>query len=71
MPLEEKCKLSHFVIENSGSTRDLEEQTVKIINMLKDSNHHWKLRSIILAAAAAIFTGMVWIINKKYKFIAN
>ncbi|CRK92132.1 CLUMA_CG005696, isoform A [Clunio marinus] len=71
MPLEEKCKMSHFVIENSGSQKDMEEQTIKIINMLLDSNHHWKLRSILMASAFSILAGLAWLLNRKYKFISN
>lgn len=71
MPLEEKCKMSHFVIENSGSQKDMEEQALKIINMLLESNHHWKLRSILMASAFSILAGIAWILNRKYKFISN
>jgi len=71
MSLEEKCKMSHFVIENSGSQKDMEEQAVKIINMLLESNHHWKLRSILMASAVSILAGIAWILNRKYKFISN
>lgn len=71
MPIEEKCKMSNFVIENSGSPADMEQQAVKIINMLLDSNHHWKLRSIIMASAVSLLAGLAWLLNRKYKFIAN
>lgn len=71
MPLEDKCKLSHFVIENSGSPQDMEEQAVKIMNMLLDSNQHWKLRSIIMASAFSLLAGIAWLLNRKYKFIGN
>lgn len=71
MPIEEKCKMSHFVIENSGSPADMEMQAVKIINMLLDSNHHWKLRGFIMASAVSILAGLAWLLNRKYKFIGN
>lgn len=71
MPLEQKCAMSHFVIENSGSPKDMEEQAMKIINLLLDSNHHWKLRGIIVASAFSILAGLAWILDRKYKFITN
>lgn len=71
MSLDEKCKLSNFVIENSSSMKDLEEQTILIINVLKDSNQHWKLRGILLTTATVILSGLAWLLNKKYKFISN
>ena len=37
MALDEKAERSHFVIENSGSEKDMEEQALKIINLIMDS----------------------------------
>lgn len=71
MPLEEKCKMSHFVIENSGSPKDMEEQALRIIRILLESNHHWKLRSILMASAFSILAGIAWFLNRKYKFITS
>lgn len=71
MPLEQKCAMSHFVIENSGSQKDMEDQAKQIINILLESNHHWKLRSILMASAFSILAGLAWLLNRKYKFIGN
>lgn len=71
MPLDEKCKMSHFVIENSGSPQDMEQQAIKIIDMLLDSNHHWKLRGILFASAVSILAGIAYFLDRKYKFITN
>uniref|UniRef100_U5EZN6 Dephospho-CoA kinase domain-containing protein n=1 Tax=Corethrella appendiculata TaxID=1370023 RepID=U5EZN6_9DIPT len=71
MPLEQKCAESHFVIENSGTLQDTEEQTMKIINLLQESNHHWKIRGILLATAAVLFSGIAWILNYKYKIFSS
>lgn len=68
MPLERKCEQSNFVIENSGSTQDAEEQFHKILAVLQESNQHWKVRGIILATTALLFSGIAWILNYKYKF---
>lgn len=71
MSLDEKCKMSHFVIENSGSEKEMEEEALKIIHMLLDSNHHWKLRGILMASAFSLLAGIAWLLNRKYKFITN
>ncbi|XP_058821704.1 dephospho-CoA kinase domain-containing protein [Topomyia yanbarensis] len=71
MPLEQKCNQSHFVIENSGTLQDTEEQTLKILSVLQDSNQHWKIRGVIFATAAILFSSIAWILNYKYKFIST
>lgn len=71
MPLEKKCAESHFVIENSSSTSDTKEQTLKILDVLLASNHHWRIRGMIIASAAAFISGIAWILNAKYKFFSD
>lgn len=70
MSLDEKCEKSHYVIENSGGIADTEEQAQKILQTLLDSNHHWKLRGIMLATAAVFFSGLAWILHQKYKIFS-
>lgn len=67
MSLEIKCNQSHFVIENSGSLIDTEQQALKILEVLIDSNHHWKIRGIILTTAAVFISGVAWLLDYKYK----
>lgn len=69
MSLDKKAERSHFVIENSGSERDMEEQALSIIRIIMDSNHHWKLRGIFLTTVFSIVAGVTWLLNKKYKFL--
>lgn len=71
MPLEKKCEMSDFVVENSSNALDTEEQTLKILEILLDSNHHWKVRGIILATAAVLLSGVAWLINYKYKIFSE
>lgn len=71
MPLETKCKMSQFVIENSSNIIDTEEQTLKILEMLLDSNHHWKIRGVILVAAAVVTGITAWMLNYKYKIFSQ
>lgn len=71
MPLEKKCELSHFVIENSSNTSDTEEQTLKVLEILLASNHHWRIRGYILATTAVLLSGVAWLMNQKYKFLSE
>lgn len=71
MPIEKKCELSHFVIDNSSNADDVEEQTLKILEVLLESNHHWRIRGYILATAAVFLSGMAWLLNLKYKFFSE
>lgn len=71
MPLEKKCEQSHFIIENSSSQVDTEEQVLKILELLLDSKQHWKIRGIILATAAVLVSGIAWILNYKYKIFSE
>lgn len=70
MSLDDKAKMSHYVIENSGSQQDMEEQALSIIRILMESNHHWKLRGILLASAFSILAGVAWLLDRKYKFLS-
>lgn len=71
MPLEKKCALSDFVVDNSCNNLDTEEQTLKILEVLLESNHHWRIRGIILATAAVFLSGFAWLLNYKYKIISS
>lgn len=69
MPLEEKCKQSHFVIENSGSEADTEAQALRILAVLRQSNQHWRIRGIALATSAVFFALVAWLLHLKYGFL--
>lgn len=71
MPLTKKCDRSHFVIENSGTLRDTEDEAQKIVNLMLESNHHWKLRGILLGTAALMLSGIAWFINARNKVAAH
>lgn len=71
MSLDKKCERSHFVIDNSGSLTDTKSQTILIMNMLMESKHHWKMRSVFMATAALLLSGLAWFINRKYKYVGN
>lgn len=67
MPLSKKCALSHFVIDNSGAVQDTEEEALKILNLMMESNQHWKLRGILLGSVAVMLSGIAWFINSRNK----
>lgn len=47
MSLDSKCEKADFVVENSGSFVDTREQVSRIIDNLRSSKHHWKIRLIV------------------------
>lgn len=71
MPLDKKCEQSHFVVDNSSNSNDAEEQTLKILEVLLNSNHHWRIRGYILATAAVFLSGVAWLLNSKYKLFTE
>lgn len=71
MPLDKKCELSHFVIDNSGALHDTEEEAAKIMTALLDSRHYWKMRLILMGTAALLCSGIAWLVNNKYKIMSS
>lgn len=69
MPLEEKCKQSHFVIENSGSEADTEAQALRILAVLRQSNQHWRVRGIVLGSSLVFFALVAWLLHLKYGWL--
>ncbi|KAL2725359.1 dephospho-CoA kinase domain-containing protein [Vespula squamosa] len=67
MSLEKKADMANFVIENSGTERDTREQTIKVINVLKCSKYHWKLRFIVGFCCTVILAGAYWLRNRSFK----
>uniref|UniRef100_A0A0P4VWC2 Dephospho-CoA kinase domain-containing protein n=1 Tax=Scylla olivacea TaxID=85551 RepID=A0A0P4VWC2_SCYOL len=45
MPLEKKCKMANFVIENSGTKDSTRKQVEDIVKYLRASRHHLYLRA--------------------------
>ena len=67
MSLEKKAEMANFVIENSGSERDTREQTIKIINVLKSSRYHWKLRFLLGFCCTILLAGAYWLKNRNFR----
>ncbi|KZC03903.1 PREDICTED: dephospho-CoA kinase [Dufourea novaeangliae] len=67
MSLEKKAEMANFVIENSGSERDTREQTIKVINVLRSSNYHWKLRFLVGFCCTVLLGGVYWLRNRNFR----
>ncbi|KAF7413704.1 hypothetical protein HZH68_002193 [Vespula germanica] len=70
MSLEKKADMANFVIENSGTERDTREQTIKVINVLKCSKYHWKLRFIVGFCCTVLLAGAYWLRNRSFKSLS-
>lgn len=67
MSLEKKADMANFVIENSGTERDTREQTIRVINVLRCSKYHWKLRFIVGFCCTVLLAGAYWLRNRSFK----
>lgn len=71
MSLEKKAEMANFVIENSSSVSDTREQTIKVINVLKCSKHHWKLRFLVGFCCTILVAGTYWLRNKSFRSLSS
>ncbi len=54
MPLEEKARRAHYVVENSGSLGDTEAAVRQVHAHLASSGFHWRVRAAVAAALGGI-----------------
>lgn len=71
MSLEKKAEMANFVIENSGSVKDTREQTIKVINVLRCSKHHWKLRFLVGFCCTILLAGACWLRNRSSRSLSS
>ncbi|XP_043285829.1 dephospho-CoA kinase [Venturia canescens] len=71
MSLDKKTEMANFVIENSGTEQDTRKQTIKIINVLKCSKHHWRLRFILGVFCTVVLAGTCWLKYHSSKSISS
>jgi len=71
MSLEKKAEMANFVIENSSSARDTKEQTIKVINVLRSSKHHWKLRFLVGFCCTVLLAGAYWFKNRSSRSLST
>jgi len=61
MPLEEKCKRAHFVIDNSKSEAELRAQVEDVYRVLRHSRYHWRLRLMIIGWLITVALTALWL----------
>lgn len=71
MPLDKKVEMANFVVENSSTEQDTKEQTIKIINVLKYSKHHWRLRFVLGFCCTIVLAGAYWFKNRSAKAVLS
>ncbi|XP_066598746.1 dephospho-CoA kinase domain-containing protein isoform X2 [Prorops nasuta] len=69
MSLDKKCEMANFVIENSGGEDDTREQTIKVLNVLKRSKYHWRLRLIVGFCCTVLLAGAYWLKSRTNKIL--
>ncbi|XP_012257854.1 dephospho-CoA kinase [Athalia rosae] len=67
MSLDKKAEMSNFVVENSGGESDTREQVIRIINVLRCSKHHWRLRFLAGICCSVLIAGTYWLKTKSSK----
>ena len=65
MPLEEKCRLSDFVIDNNNDLESTRSQVKQVVQQLRSSRSHWKLRLILILIILCLF-GLILLILKLF-----
>lgn len=69
MSLEKKADMANFVIENSGTEQDTRQQTIKVINVLRSSKYHWKLRFLLGFCCTILLAGVYWFRNRGLRLL--
>lgn len=63
MSLDEKCERADYVIENSSTFEETKEQAIKIIEDLKKSKFHYKIRFYIVGGVSLLLFAMCYCIG--------
>ncbi|CAK9805230.1 Dephospho-CoA kinase domain-containing protein [Anthophora plagiata] len=71
MPLEKKVEMANFVIENSSSEHDTREQTIRVINVLRASKYHWKLRFLVGFSCTILIAGIYLLRNRNLQSLLS
>lgn len=61
MPLDKKCKMADFVIENSGNLENTRQQVEGIVKLLRSSRRHLYLRGLWGSGLAVLVGVVVWL----------
>uniref|UniRef100_A0A0A9Y3C7 Dephospho-CoA kinase domain-containing protein n=1 Tax=Lygus hesperus TaxID=30085 RepID=A0A0A9Y3C7_LYGHE len=65
-PIEEKAKRANFVVDNSGSLEETEEQVEKMVRILRDDKFHIRLRAFIALGGTLIIGSMYLFLFSRY-----
>ena len=71
MPLEEKCRLSHFVIDNSNDLQKTRTQVVEVVRQLQSSTIQWKLRIALIFSILCLLAIIVFLSKLLLKLFIN
>ncbi|KAL3194337.1 hypothetical protein MRX96_016460 [Rhipicephalus microplus] len=64
LPLEQKCGLADYVIDNTGDAEALRAQVEDVVRQLRGSWAHWKVRGAVLVLMVGLLTGVTWLITR-------
>lgn len=64
IPLEQKCGMADYVIDNSGDPDALRAQVEDVVRQLRGSWAHWKMRGAVLVVMVGLLTGVTWLIAR-------
>lgn len=60
MPLEKKCEIAHYVIDNTGDIDSTRKQAKRIVGILNESWEHWRIRMYIAVFAVIVFSPILY-----------
>ncbi|XP_037519654.1 dephospho-CoA kinase domain-containing protein [Rhipicephalus sanguineus] len=64
LPLEQKCGLADYVIDNTGDPDALRAQVEDVVRQLRGSWAHWKVRGAVLVVMVGLLAGVAWLIAR-------
>ncbi|XP_064472956.1 dephospho-CoA kinase domain-containing protein-like [Ornithodoros turicata] len=63
LPLSDKCAMADFVVDNTQDEQHARRQVVEIVDKLKSSYTHWKVRTILLCFLAGVVGSLTWVLS--------
>lgn len=60
MPLEKKCEMAHYIIDNSGDIDSTQKQAKRVFGILNESWEHWRIRLYIAVLAVVVFSPFMY-----------
>lgn len=64
LPLEQKCGLADFIIDNTGDPDTVRAQVEDVVRQLRGSWAHWKVRGAVLVVVLGLLVGVTWLIAR-------